>query len=176
MGMEAMGKLGEIKKAREVGHKGTDRYIWHACEGCGKERWVIFRKNNPTNLRCPKCRHIGSLHPSWKGGRYKDREGYIEIWVPTDDFFASMRNKDNYIREHRLIMARHLGRCLHHWELVHHKNHIKDDNRLENLQIIQEMQHNQLTVMENRIAYLEQRVTILEAENILLKDKLVTAE
>ena len=74
--------------------------------------------------------YFGPKHPNWKGGRKKSR-GYILVYLPSHPF--SMKNR--YIREHRLVMEKHLGRYLTPKEVVHHKNEIRDDNRIENLEL-----------------------------------------
>ena len=157
-------KLGEIRSAKEIGRKGAFHYIWAACEDCGKERWVLFCKGVPRSKgRCHICaEHYqrGSNSPHWKGGKIKGAGGYIFVKLQPGDFFYSMANCHGYVREHRLVVAKALGRCLHLWELVHHKHakypagsvEDKQDNRYpENLQLVSDIGHSQITLLGNKI-------------------------
>ena len=49
-----------------------------------------------------------------------------------------------YIREHRHVMQVHLGRKLETYEHVHHINGISTDNRIENLQVLTNSEHQKL--------------------------------
>ena len=44
-----------------------------------------------------------------------------------------MSRKDGYIMEHRLIMAKNLGRLLTRTEVVHHIDHNPSNNYIKNL-------------------------------------------
>ena len=73
----------------------------------------------------------GNKWCTWKCGRTTDELGYILIHSPSHPF----RNHRNYVREHRLVMEKHLGRYLKHSETIHHINGIKNDNRIKNLKL-----------------------------------------
>jgi len=173
-----MPRIGDIQYGKTIGKKPPDmKFIWLACADCGKERWNgLFNQHSYCRLCIyrhrkwvkPKYYH-GSEHPHWKGGRFLHPKGYFYIWVGRDDFFSPMANNTGYVRENRLVMARHLGRNLHPWEFVHHKNGNKQDNRLENLQFISYDKHNQITVLGNRINHLENKIRHLEAKIVNLK-------
>uniref|UniRef100_A0A6M3M5I3 Putative homing endonuclease n=1 Tax=viral metagenome TaxID=1070528 RepID=A0A6M3M5I3_9ZZZZ len=126
-----------------------------------RSRLGLGRRHTEATKQKIREQHTGRFGPlssSWKGGRCKEEHGYIVVKLCPDDFFYSMAAADRYVFEHRLIMAKHLGRCLHSWEIVHHKNHIRDDNQIENLQLISDDRHKQLTILENKIALLEGKV------------------
>ncbi len=86
-------------------------------------------------IACGQPRMRGDGHPSWKGGRGKASSGYMEVFVPLDDPMHCMAGTSGRCMEHRLVMARSLGRPLLPHETVHHLNGDRTDNRLENLQL-----------------------------------------
>jgi len=152
-------QIGEIKRGFEIGKKGTNKWMRCACPKCGKERWVYLKHNKPVSKHCVQCREYvltparakvhesqrgiprkpgiikrGEEAYSYKNGRFKTVRGYISVLLTgTDEFYLPMSTHAHRVLEHRLVMAKHLGRCLGSWEIVHHKNGIKDDNRIENL-------------------------------------------
>ena len=140
-----MVKIADTIKGKEIGMKSSNRYIWTICPDCNEGRWVRLRKNQSIYIRCRSCARTGKRNhnfgkfgknsPRWIDGKRKDGQGYIRVLVSKTSPFAKMRGSSKYVREHRLVMAEHLGRCLESWEKVHHINMDNTDNRIENLYI-----------------------------------------
>ena len=178
-------RLGEIRRSWEIGKKGRHKWMWCACEMCGKERWALFngKINKSVTKIClacnrkkfkEECHGFGFKATRWKGGRRKDVHGYILIHLQLNDFFYPMADVCGEVPEHRLVIAKALNRCLLPWEIIHHKNGTRDDNRLENLQLLGDQKYHVIdSIVKRRIKHLESRVTLLEAENVVLKTQLL---
>jgi len=133
------------------------------CPVCKKCRTVknsyIFNqksKNKWTGccLSClAKKRNAGwaeSYHPSYKGHKKITSDGYVSVSMKslrgTSDYELAepMSYKNGNIKrilEHRLVMARKLVRPLNIGEIVHHKNGVKTDNTISNLELLTTTSH-----------------------------------
>lgn len=113
------------------------------CKNCGlyfpHRRW---RDQHFCSRKCALLnrKQIGERQAHWKGYRKVDNEGYVWVWLaplrdkrPRKD--AVNRGGSWRIKEHRLVMGKHLGRPIKPNEQIHHKNGIRSDNRIENLEL-----------------------------------------
>lgn len=81
---------------------------------------------------CWGAEHRGMESASWKGGRTRHKyAGYVLIKMDTHP----RCNAQGYVREHTLVMEAHIGRYLIPGENVHHRNGVRDDNRIGNLEL-----------------------------------------
>lgn len=112
---------------------GTRKYWKCKCD-CGKEVSVITASlvsGKTKSCGCIKALgHKGKQSFNWKGGTH-ERDGYVRVWNKDHP----NAQKSGYVNEHTLIMSNFLGRALDKNEVVHHKNGIRNDNRIENLEL-----------------------------------------
>ena len=84
------------------------------------------------------------INTRFGGHKKKRKDGYIYVYNP----LHPNSTKDGYIMEHHLIMEAKVGRILLPDEVVHHKNHIRDDNSIENLQLMTFKEHARMHMLE----------------------------
>lgn len=70
--------------------------------------------------------------------------GYVIAYAPKHP----KAHKDGYVLLHRLVVEFQLGRYLEDGEVVHHMNHIRDDNRIENLILMNRKEHMSMHMKE----------------------------
>jgi hypothetical protein len=106
----------------------------------------------------------GNDSPSWKGGRTKDADGYIKIYMPGHP----RANKQGRVYEHIFVMGEKLGKPVPRDFHVHHLNGVRSDNRPENLELVLPKDHERNTVQK----ILRRHIVALELEIKRLRSEL----
>ena len=126
-----MGKLWYQPNKNVSGNKnpnwkgGKQKLICMVC----KEVYFKFQSQNPDGRSkyCSKrCFYLRHPH-----NPTRDSRGYIWLFKPTHPNCVS----NGYIKEHRYVIEKKIGRYLTKSEVVHHINGIRADNRIGNLRL-----------------------------------------
>lgn len=86
--------IGEIQNGKDIGYKTSMKFMWCACVGCGKERWVMMVKGKPETDKCVTCCKTGKkivYHGNIQNGA---KEG--DIKTPRELGFSN-KTKNKYI-------------------------------------------------------------------------------
>jgi len=107
------------------------------------------RKNYNVGINNPMygSHRYGKESSGWKGGKYINKLGYVVVHILNHPY--SWKNR---ILEHRLIMEKYLGRYLKPKEIIHHINGIRNDNRLENLEITNLKDHHNIHYIGTKLS------------------------
>jgi hypothetical protein len=131
-------QVGDRFKCWTVDGPGDRASTWVCRCDCGQRRvWGSRSLANgyiPFSCGCTKPVRIGARGPKsprWKGGRRVSSDGYVVLQQP----HHPNANKAGSVFEHVVVMSSHIGRPLRAGETVHHRNGIRSDNRIENLEL-----------------------------------------
>jgi hypothetical protein len=166
----------------ESGKTNYQRKVFVSCAQCGEYRYInscsLWQIRNGKQKLCWKCHkeQLAQRNSTGVIGRHKNIYGYVIRTLASFtqeelDFLKPMlrkggKKKATEILEHRALYALHHKKVLSDQDIIHHLNGIKDDNRIENLALMDNRGH----LKEH--STLAKRLKELEAENKKLKEAL----
>lgn len=111
--------------------KGSDRVV---AVVLGKTVTAVTRRRQ--KLGIPAVRDWRKRTPRKLLARRRVTEdGYVVLTLAADDPLIESVRSNRQMFEHRYVMSRHLERPLERDEIVHHRNGVRGDNRIENLEL-----------------------------------------
>lgn len=131
--------ISAIQTGKKIDRSHQRKGMYFPCQECGIRFYrcpSLLKSWRFCSIQCRKKSGVyteqeGHRGSGWKGGRHKNRAGYVLIHSPLHP-----NRMGKYMFEHRLVVEKYLGRYLTKNEFVHHRNGIKDDNRIENLEVV----------------------------------------
>lgn len=106
-----------------------------SCSKVQRQYWMTGKGNHQYGLK-------GKKNSSWKSDRRISSLGYILVR------HSSSTRSDGFVLEHILVMEQALGRKITAKECVHHKNGNRQDNPIENLELLLRRDHSALHAKE----------------------------
>lgn len=110
----------------------AENRIEYPCAFCGRAKRVsrsVFEHN--ASLYCSRDCAYKARSAAAYGNTRTNADGYVVVRLPDHPNVSATGE----VLQHRLVMEQHLGRLLFPREEVHHRNGIKNDNRIENLEL-----------------------------------------
>lgn len=112
--------------------------------GCGQKTKRMSKTATGEGYKKGEYRRFIRFHhqrviKNFKNKMFKHK-GYIYLYAPEHP----NPTQGKYIKRSRLTIENHIGRYLKSTEQIHHINGIKDDDRIENLQIVTLSEHNSI--------------------------------
>lgn len=132
-----------IVKKRIAWNKGLTKFPKLKCKLCDKEFQSNFSKRIYCSRKCRLKDNIGPTNGAFKTGRGLDGKGYrrllISILSLVDQKLAKQMTQkvnNNWILEHRLVIAKRIGRPLKSDDIVHHIDGNPLNNHPNNLELL----------------------------------------
>ena len=126
-------------KTRKVGFNGKKHSQEAKRKISDKNKGRVF--STETKKKMADSAKVGGI-----GHKKTRKDGYVSVYFPDHP----KSSKDGYIMEHILVMECIIGRWLEPDEVVHHINHVRNDNRAENLLLLSRKEHMRMHTYERQ--------------------------